>query len=848
MWRATIRALLAHKGRMVATATAVVLAVSFMAGTMVLTDTMGRTFDDLFDDVYSGTDAVVRSAQTIEARDFGPTSRGHVDAALLAQVRAVDGVAAAEGSIEGYARIVDEHGDPLGDPGRGAPTFGFNWSDNERLNVFRLAEGRAPRHHGELVVDRLSAKRAKLRVGRPATVLVSSGPERFTVVGIATFGRADSPGGATVAMFTEADAERYVGEPGKYTQIGVVARPGVSQQELRSRLAAALPKGVEVVTGKQITAEAQDDFQQAVGFFSVFLLTFAAIALFVGSFLIYNTFSIVVAQRGRELALLRALGAGRGQVFRSVLGEATVMGLAASLVGVFGGIGVAGALKGLLAAFGMDVPAGGVVVSGKTVAVAVMTGLGVTLLASLMPAWRAARLPPMAALRDLGVDTSSGSRRRVAVGAVVVVVGIASLAGGLVGGEIALVGLGAAAVFLGVAVLGPVIARPVSRLIGAPVARTRGITGVLARENAARSPKRTAATASALMIGVGLVAFITITASSARASITEAVDRAFPADLVVASDSFGAAGGLSPSLAERLRRLPDVDLAMGLRLAMLEIDGKGKFALAADPSQMAQLFDLEVTRGSLARVSGPHGMAVQEDVAEKEGWKVGDEVEVRFAETGRQSLEIGAVYREDTVAGNYFVSQDVVEANMAEQYDLMVQVRFVDGVDARRARAEVQRVVDRYPGAKVQDRSEFKDAQASQLDQMLNLVYALLLLALVIALIGIANTLALSILERTREIGLLRAVGATRGQVRSMVRWESVLIALLGTLLGLGVGIFFSWSVVQALRDQGFTSYRVPFGNLVGIMVAAGVLGVIAGVAPARRAARLDVLRAVTVE
>jgi putative ABC transport system permease protein len=494
---------------------------------------------------------------------------------------------------------------------------------------------------------------------------------------------------------------------------------------------------------------------------------------------------------------------------------------------------------------GIDIPSGAVVISSRTVITSVLAGLGVSVGSAVFPARRAAKVPPIAAMRDVAVDTSGDSRRRTVVGTALTVLGAAAMAAGLFGDAgITAVGLGAPLVFLGVAVLGPVLARPLSRVIGSPLPRLRGTAGNLARENAMRNPKRTAATASALMIGVALVGFITILASSTKASVNAMVDESFTGDLVVDSGSFGV-GGLSTDLAERLRDVPEVEAVTGMRLAPAQVDGTSTSLFAADTAVLEDIVDVGVSDGSL-RDMGATDIAVADAVAEREGWEVGDTVPVRFVETGVQQLTVAATFAEADLTGDHIIGMAAHEANVADRFDAKVAIELADGVDPERGRAAVAAVADEYPQGTVQDSSEYKEAQAAQIDVLLNLVYALLGLAVLIALLGIANTLALSIFERTRELGLLRAIGMTRSQLRATVRYEAVVISLLGTVLGLAIGVGFGWAIVRALDGEGITTFALPAGQLGVMVVVAALAGVAAAVLPARRAARLDVLGAIS--
>lgn len=851
MWKVTIKGLLAKKLRFLLTGLAVTLGVAFLSGTFVLTDTIQRVFDDLFADVYEKTDAVVRNEEAFET-DFG-SQRPAVPGEVLERVRDVDGVERADGSVQvNYAQLVDKEGEAIGNPGQGAPTLGFNWSDDPELNRFRIVEGgRPPAADDEIVVDRGSARKGDLAVGDRVQVLTQRGAKKYDVVGIARFGAADNLGGASIVLFTLDEARRIAGYTDEFDEIGVVAASGLSQEELKARLSEAVGRGqIEVLTGEEVTEENQDAMRDALGFLNTALLVFAGVALFVGSFIIFNTFAIVVAQRTREMALLRAIGASRRQVVGSVLGESAVVGALASLLGLGVGIALASALKALLNQFGLTIPPGSTVIALRTIVAALAVGTVITSLSAVVPARRAARVPPVAAIRDVAVEQPPRLLRRLAIGAAVLAIGVVLLLVGLVGrppNAAAYVGAGGFAVLVAVIVLGPILARPVARALGAPLPALGGVTGTLARENALRNPKRTAVTASALMIGVALVGFITIFAASVKASIAAAVEDQVKADLIVRSGTGFGGPGLSPELTEQIEALPEVEAAGGIRFGAVQVDGKTTFIVAVDTAVADQLLDLNVVGGSLASISDD-GIGVSRDKADDEGWKLGDEVGVLFAETGEKLMTIDAVIDPKQTPTDYLLSIAAYEANFKDQLDFRVDIALADGVSLDEGRAAIEPLLDDYPTAKLLDPAGLQREQASQVNQLVNMVYALLALAVVIALIGIANTLALSIYERTRELGLLRAVGMSRKQVVGAVLGESVLISLFGTVLGLGVGLFFGYTMYLSLRDQGFTNLDVaPFQLLLVVLVAA-VAGVVAAAGPARRAARLDVLQAVSVE
>ena len=847
MVRTALRSLLSHKVRLLASALAVTIGVAFMAGTLVLSDTIQQTFDGLFANVYQGTDAVVRSSSAVGV-DGGPSMRVGVPDSLLATVGATPGVAAAAGSTQGYAQLIGHDGKAIGDPNRGAPTLGFSWVTNPTLNPFHIAGGRAPARAGEVAIDRQSADEYGFTVGRSVDVLTNAGRRTERVVGIATFGRQDSLLGATVALFDPATAAQLMGRPGYVSAIRVQAEPGVSQHQVADAIRPRLPAHTEVITGAAATKESQDQIQQGISFFTVFLLVFAVIALFVGSFIIYNTFTIVVAQRTRELALLRALGASRRQVLGAVLGEATVVGLLSAVLGLVLGVAFAMGLKSLLGALGFGVPASGIVVQPRAIVVALVAGVGVTLAVAVAPARRAARVAPIAALRATGVDRSGRSTARMVVGLVVLALGVAALFGGLFGGGIALVGTGAALTFLGVAVLGPIIAGPLSRVIGAPVVATRGTLGRLARENAMRNPRRTSSTAAALMIGVGLIAFFSIFAASATASVHHMIDTEFHGDFFVDSGQSSDNGaGLSDAVVDRMRHVPGIVATLPVQLGDAELDGRAIQLPGMDVATLPRLGEIGVRQGSLAHL-GAGELAISQRYAEDHHLDLGSTVRLRVADqVGAAPLRVAVIYRVADMVGNAFVSTAGFDSHFPEHP--VKQVYLLAGrADHARIQARLGQLVAAYPTAKVENVAQFKADQTSGIGGLLGLIDVLLLLAVMIALLGIVNTLGLSILERTRELGLLRAVGMTRRQTRTVIRWEAVITALLGTGLGLGIGLFFGWSVVRALSSQGITQLAVPGGQLVLVVVLAGLAGVAAAILPARRAARLDILAAIATD
>jgi putative ABC transport system permease protein len=846
--RLTLRGLWSRKLRTALTFVVVMLGVSLMAGTLVLTDTIRQTFDDLFADVNRGTDVYVRGVTQFES-SFGETQRPRLDQDIVERVEAVDGVAVAEPSIQGYAQIIDADGDPIGDPGFGPPTFGGNWGEVDELNPFTLVEGgRAPEADDELVVDKSSADEAGFELGDTVAVQTQTGVEQYELVGIARFGTADSPGGATFALTTLRAAQERVAHPGEIDSVSIVADEGVGQRELADRVQAELGDDVEVLTGVEITEENQDDIEQALQFFTVFLTAFAVIALVVGAFVIYNSLTILVAQRNREMALLRAVGATRSQVLRAVLLEAVIIGALASIAGFLLGLAVASGLKAMLDALGFDLPAGGTVIRTGAVVAAVVSGFVVTVLSALVPAVRASRVSPLAAMRDVAIERTTRVRIRLVLAVGIAVLGALSLFSGVAGeGGIQAVGLGVFLVFAAAVLFGPVFARQTVLLLGAPISAAKGMTGELARENAARNPKRTAATASALMIGVGIIAFFLAFNSSLRASIDDIVDDQFVGDFAVNTGSFGF-GGLPPELSQRLDELPEVDAATGIRGVQARVDGSETFATGVDPLPGFELFDIAPIEGTADDLAERDTIAVFEGRADDKGWSVGDEIEVVFPQHGPTTLRIAMIYGNKELAGDYTIGVPTLDRYVPDPADFAVFLRLADGVDPSAARPALEAVTDDYPTGELLDLDEFKDAQAEQFTPILGLVTVLMLLTIIIAVLGIMNTLALSVLERTRELGLLRAVGATRGQIRTMIRWESVVIAVLGSTIGLALGLFFAWSIGKALEEDGFTTYEIPYVGVAAVVILSALFGMLAALYPAWRAGRLDVLDAIAAE
>ncbi|MFE7448066.1 ABC transporter permease, partial [Streptomyces chartreusis] len=710
----------------------------------------------------------------------------------------------------------------------------------------------APRGPGEVVIDRGTAERGDLKIG-DTTTLRTPDPVKVTVVGLATFGGEDGMAQVTFTGMTRADAEKYLtAAPGEAATIQVRAGPGVSQQELVDALTPVLPKGVEAITGQESADENTDMISsQFLSVFTTLLLVFSGVALLVATFSIHNTFAIVVAQRTRENALLRALGASRRQVTVSTLVEASAVAVTASAAGLAGGIGIAAGLQALFPAIGFPFPEGDLVISALSMALPLAVGVVVCLGSALLPAVRAGRTAPLAALRETAVDTSGASHTRAVTGLALIALALGvTLTGVLASPSIWLAATGAVLALIAFVVLGPVASTTAVRVLGGPLDRLRGVTGGLARRNALRSPKRTAATASALMIGVAVVSLFTVFGASLKATMDQTVARSFAGDVAISTPSFGAGGsGLSPRLADAVQRLPEVDTAVGLGRGVAEVDGKGRALTVTDPVALERTFDLGEIRGSMKGL-GTDGIAITGNEADKQHLTTGDKARLTFTDGRTQTFTVRAVYGQSELAGDYVITRDAWAPHRTQDADTLVAVSFKDGVGTDDGKAAVEKAAAQYGNPEVQTRDEYAQSAAGGIDMMLTLVYALLALAVLIALLGIANTLTLAIHERTRELGLLRAVGQTRSQLRAMVRWESILVAAFGTVGGLALGAFLGWVLVEAsdgASDSAF-AFAMPPLQLTVVALVGLAAGALAGLRPARRAARLDVLRAIATE
>lgn len=844
MFKATWRSLMAHKARMLLSGLAVVLGVAFVVGTFIFTDTLKGTFDQLF--AGQAPDVVVSQELAVGGEDGTGRVVSVVPQSVLDQVSAVPGVRQATGQVQvlGVA-LLDSEGQPIG--GNGPPQLGVSFPefpDDPTLSQVTLVEGRAPSAPAEIAVDLNTAEKAGFTIGDTVQV-VTQGPRiEAELVGLVRFGVAGTLGGATLTLFDRAYAQQTFLGQDAWTDLAVAADEGVGAEQLRDDIRAELGEGWSVATGQELQDEAADQFATALGFINTFLLVFAFIALFVGTFLILNTFSMLVARRTKELALLRAIGASKRQISWSVVGEALLLGLLGGVLGILAGIGVALGLRALLAAFGVELPAGELVIAPRTVAVGMAVGVIVTVAAAWFPARRASQVPPVAAMRDDLALPPRSLRVRAVVGSVLSLMGLGAVLLTVTSEDLPrrliVFGLGAAALLVGVIVLAPVFSRALVGAVGAPVARL-GAIGRLAVRNAQRDRRRTAATATAILIGLALVTAIGVLGASTTKSTDALVDEVITADLIVQPTSFVP---FSPEVGDAIAEVEGVSFVSRVRQAPALVEGTEVVVTGVEPDTISQVQTLGLDAAALAA----GGIATDSVAAAAAGVQVGSMVEVTWGTGQTETLELRQVYEPQSAFEGWVVSLETMEQAGVPMVDSFLYVQLDEGADLAAVRAELDAVQAAFPTVQIQDQTEFKESITGQINQLLNLVYALLGLSVIIAIFGVINTLALSIIERTREIGMLRAVGTLRRQVRTMIRWESIVISFFGAVTGVVLGLLLGVSLQRLLVDDGITQLAIPWTLILIVLVATGVVGVLAAVWPARRAANLDVLAAIRTE
>ena len=859
MFKLALRSLIDKKLRFALTTLVVVIGVMFVVGSFTLTDSLRSTFAGLAQDIAKGADLTVRVDQEFGS-DF---DRATVPEAVAEQIAGVEGVGRVRPGVEAInVFIVDGDGEPIRPPG--PPALGFSFSP-----TFFTTEGRQPAAPGEFAADAATAASNGLRIGETYDI---NGPlyvEPFVLVGVFNFGAPDSHTGLgqTMAAFELGEAQRFFGMEDGYQAISVLVSAGSEVSEVQARLAVELGDGYSVVTAEVDAAEQEEDFNQVIDIFSTILLVFAFIAVFVSAFIINNTFQIIVGQRVREIGLWRAIGATPRQVSRSVMTESAIVGALSTVIGIGLGLVLALVLRAILELIGFPLPPGPLTLQPRTVLLAMVVGLGVTMISSVAPAMKARRISPVAALTHDFRLGATGLRRRLIAGGAVFAAGVVALAAGMTAGldttpTFVLLGAGAAFAFVGINIVSPVFARPAASVLGRPVRALFGVPGRLARDNAARSPRRTASTAGALMIGLALMGLAAVVGESLKKTFVNIIENAAEADYYIqsASTGFGPPPGFPARVADEIEALDEIESVMRAQFAFsgLSVDGEPRDIVAVDMALADSHFDSQVSSGNMAAGDPLTSLALHSDSATSLGVVVGDTVEATFPDNQTETLTLVAVYEDAAIYGNWLVDGALWDRHF-NRNDLAFASALIAGLsdaadEAREAallassRAAIDDVIERYPTVKVENQAEFRQTQETQITSFIRVIEVLIGLSFFIALIGIINTLSLSVFERTREIGLLRSVGMTRQQLRRSIYWEALIVAVFGGLLGVTVGTVFGVATTLALPESFVQTLAVPWLDLVFFVVISAVAGLLAAILPAVRAGRMNILDAISHE
>jgi putative ABC transport system permease protein len=842
------RSLRARLGRSIFTGLAIMAGVAFVAGSFVLADSMKATFDDLIDGLTGEIDLEVRSQLTVDDLD---AVRDPLPSSLTQQVAAVPGVQVAEAGYARFAQMLDKDGKPV--TTQGAPTLGVSWDPDSGLSGVVLKDGRAPKGLDEVAIDKATADRIGYRVGDTIRVVLTNGQEDFTIVGLVGLGNSDGFVGATTVVWDPTSAGYWLDSENTVDTIDIKLAEGADIDTVQAAIADVIPDRTEVITGKELGDETKDQVGEIVSIFGTGLLIFALITALVAAFVINNIYNISISQRLRELALMRAVGANGGQVRKLVLVESMIVSAIATLLGMLGGLAVAKFIIFLFDAAGGGFPATPLLFKPRTAIVAAIVGIGVSVVSVLLPAIRASRIPPVAAMRpEVGFSALSLSQRLVR-GFVLASVGIVMFLFGLFvrpgsGGQWGLItGAGALLIVFGVTTLSAAIARPMSRAIGAPLAALPGVAGRFARDNAARVPRRTARTASALMIGVTLITGAAVFTSSLRDTFGRILEQGTSFDYIVLdTESFQP---LTPEIADRLSELPELSAVSPFRNIRANVGDSAATFTAVDPVAFPELANLDVTAGGFDDVTATEGVMVYRSAAAEQGVDVGDSLDITWQNGVESTLTVAGLFDDNSLGANWFVSVGLLESVSTQTpTDQFVVAKRAEGVELATARDAINEAIVEFPQATVQSNNEFVEEQKGQIDTLLFLVTLLLVFAIAFSFLGIAITLALSVFERTREIGLLRAVGMGRGKLRRSVYGEAVIVTLFGVLIGIALGLMFGLSLSYAVPNNVINGITIPYLLLAFVLAFAVVAALIAALYPAIKASRMNVLEAIATE